>query len=174
MARLLAPADAKLLGLDSALPDTALQAVIDGAEAYLVSMAGPHCDPEITLPGGGDAPITLRQYHTLPGKELYLQRAARSVISISNEDETVIPQSEYALDPGGYIIRSVNGNFAVPLITLTAPVLNTAQRRLALLELVKLSLAWDGYASADYEGLSYQWSNRQAAIVAPLRSAGVV
>lgn len=100
-------------------------------EAEIIRRCGPHASASVTRMGG-DSVLTLG-------------RPAASITSIT-EAGTTLTTDDYELI-GTSILRRVGCNWGGPVVITYVPQDTTEQRKTALIQLVRLGLAYSGYQS---------------------------
>lgn len=129
------------------LSDAALQRILDAEEGEIVRRYGSHTEASETLQGGD--------------RLLFLNRPAASigeVVETVGVGDTVLDAADYRLwDDGRYLERLTTGAnpslYWAERVTVTyVPADQSAQRRLVLVQLVKLALAYAGLRSESVGG----------------------
>jgi hypothetical protein len=132
--------------IETDLPDTALQQVLDAAEDEITRRYGAHATASELLTGNGSW--------------LVLARAAVSITSITETiafTDTALAADDYRLWPGGRLERRIDGThgrmFWGDRVAVTyVPVDQTAQRTLVLVQLCKLAIQYSGLKSESVGG----------------------
>ena len=145
--------------VQSGLPDQALDIYIDAADNRIVTEVGPH-DGELAqfedFPNGGysaggiSLPASL--YSNSLHSNVYLYRPAVSIAEVkvweyglSEADGSVLDEAQYRVDHGGRVLVRVDAWWETHVKVTFTPVAENPKRRQALVQLVKLALAFDGY-----------------------------
>ena len=124
--------------VETELTDEALELIIDAADAIIQSHYGAHSG-ERTVIRNGD---TIRVWLPLPAqtvhavREFYYTPSDASVVSVWQPSESCVMRVD-----GGYFAPWVEVRYT--------PVDNTAQRRLALVDLAKVMVGYDALVSFD-------------------------
>lgn len=130
--------------VQSGLPEEALDVYVDAADQRIVSLIGPHSgdrtesfyDHNRSYYDGG------RPTH----KHLFLSHPAESIVSVVIDGAT-LEASAYRLEHGGRMLTRVGDyiEWHGDITVVYAPAFETARRLNAIVELVKLAVASDGY-----------------------------
>ena len=157
--------------VQTGLTDSALERVIDGEDAYIRRQVGEH-----------DPSGALTHEEEEPGEYVNLPRPAASVSSVSIEyflgGAYTVPTSYYRLTNGGRTVRLIypyifdlGSQYSRAVITYD-PEPENAERRAALIELVRLAVQDTGLAEERDDTYNYTAKDRLMArkqIIAPLR-----
>jgi hypothetical protein len=160
MTSLLSPAELQEFA-SSDLNDAALQIIIDGCEAEMIQRFGPHA--------------TATQTFFSPCAYIVLSRTATGIDTIT-ADGTELTTDDFTVI-SGRIVRLESGSWSGPLVVTYLPEDETAKRKLALMKLCKLEIAYSGYQSQSIGDVSEQPLDLNAErerIFASLASARVV
>ncbi len=149
----------KSLGVGTLLSDSALEIIVDGEDEWIRHKAGPH-DGVIRI---------VRQ--TVEDGRIYLSRPARLIglvqYSYPNLNQWT-PVTDVAMDFNGLYITSqilwgLGPRWDVEISFF--PVLDTARRRTALIEMVKNTLAYTGNEEMEVPGLETSWKRERQCIL---------
>lgn len=145
--------------VETDLPDTALQLILDSEEAEIIRRYGPHATATDVLSGGEWFPLQMAGLSGVTGW-LVLNRPAVSIVSIVQttfDQSLVLAAGDYTLWPGGRLEREGFGPnpaswWGEQVVVTYVPVDMTAQRALVLVQLCKLALAFTGLKSESVGG----------------------
>lgn len=151
--------------VETDLSDAALQCILDSEEAEIVRRYGPHATASETLAGGA--------------RWLILARDAASVTQIvetADGLDTALGADAYRLWPGGRIER-LDAIWAPRVAVTYTPREETAQRRLALINLCKLAIAYsglksEGVGSGDYQATALDYTGEREKLLRGLAPRG--
>ena len=153
--------------VETDLGDTALQRLIDDADALIVARFGPHTGNVIETIAGG-------------GEHLFLARPASAIVSVSEVVDDVasaLAASDYRSWWGGQALqRAINGtnpsSFWGDRVTVTyTPVDESARRTRIELDLVRLAIQYDATRSStvgDFSQTNADYATEREAIVGVL------
>lgn len=122
------------------LDDAALSLIIDAEEAEIVRRFGPHAQSG-----------TVSEFHAGYNRRLYLHRPATAITSVVEEwpyyglgtDIVTLTPDDYTLR-GNRFLERVNGMWGRYVTVVYTPVSDDAQRKIVLIQLVKLAMAYTG------------------------------
>ncbi len=125
--------------VDSGLSEEALNVYVDAADARIVQVVGPHS-------GTRTDGFYFGPYES--SKTVFLEHPAESLVSVSR-DGTDLDSDDYRLIHGGRAVERVGDymEWDGDVVVTYNPRVETARRISALVDLVKLALAMDGYSS---------------------------
>jgi len=121
----------------SGLSEDALNVYVDAADARIVHAVGPHS-------GTRTERVVFGPYQS--SKTIFLEHPAESIVSVSRDG---IEEEDYRLEYGGRAVVRVGDymEWDGDVVVTYNPRVETARRISALVDLVKLAVAMDGYAS---------------------------
>lgn len=163
-ATLLTPAELRD-HVETDLSDAALQRFLDSEEAEIVRRYGPHATASETLAGGGRWLVLARD-----------AAAVTAVVETMGDVETALDVDTYRLWPGGRIER-LGASWAPRVAVTYTPRDETAQRRLALINLCKLAIAYsglksEGVGSGDYQATALDYTGEREKLLRALAPRG--
>ena len=124
--------------IETSLIDEAIERYRDAAEEEIIAALGPAASHV--------------EVHASKGSIVPLARRATSITSVverNGDTSETVDSDEYELAPDGYSIRRKEGGSWGEEVTATVvPYTESASRIQAMLELVKLAIAFDGLASS--------------------------
>ena len=125
--------------IETGLPDTALERLIDGADEEIVRRAGPHAGA-----------VTVALSVLAPGALVALPAPAQTVVSVTEQRGSgaarPVASSDYQADFGGRFLRRLRGWWPDKVIVVYIPAPDQYRRLGVLIGLVKLDLAFSGLA----------------------------
>jgi hypothetical protein len=122
--------------VETELDDAALSVIVNAEEAAIEQRAGPVATATEYFPGGVGT--------------LWLSRAPSAITTVT-VDGVELDAARYAL-VGRSALRSLAGLWGRDVTVTYVPEDTTAQRRLVLVQLVKLALAYSGFSSLRLDG----------------------
>ena len=150
--------------VETGLSDDALDRLISAADAEIISYAGAHDDGEEIV----------GRINT-NGVRGFMPRVAASVSQVEDRtgDSTWVVRSTdtYELTHGGRIIESLKSRFHHEIRATFLPVSTEGQRRLALIQLVKLDTQFNALSSendATYATASVNYASERSRILSRL------
>ena len=170
--------------VETGLPDTALERVVDQMDALIVERHGAHTGPltETVYPYGYDGVMA---YHHLDGartvsglaSHFRVARPIDTITSITAYDgyhigatATVVPSTEYRVE-GRTLVRLMQ-RWPPRVVVEYTPVDNTASRQRVLIQLVRAELRWAPVLAEGVDGatVSYRaYDTDQRTILESLR-----
>ena len=139
--------------IETDLADTALQRLIDDAEAEIIQRYGAHAE-------GG----TVTEQHVVRSGErwIYPRRdvdvGAGIVVTrqhLGSSDVTTAEASEYVVDTGGAIRLLATGPWSDQLVTITyTPPTDAPRRKRVLVDLVRIAVRYDALSSSSLGDVS--------------------
>jgi len=149
--------------VSTTLNDAALQRIIDGEEQEIISRFGEHASHVETFE------------QEIPGSLLFPKRPILTVTSIvetitylnnfiggSGETTTTLDATDFSVEPGGKELRRLatgtnpRSEWGQRVVVTSVPVSESAKRILALINLCKLNLAFNGLTSESVGGGEYR------------------
>ena len=143
--------DLRSLGVGIGLTDPALDLALTSEDEWLTQKAGAHVED-------GDTAITIEEY--AHGGYLYLARPARELVSVTQRlylTDFSITGVEHELRDNGRVIYFYYYWTELTVIVEYYPILDLGKRKMALVELVKNTLAYNGYRHLEVPGADMEW-----------------
>ena len=165
MASDLIPTDQVETLVQSGLPTTDLEIIIDGADEEIIRFVGPH---------DGLRKVVLRVDYS---ENVYLPQPAENVSEVKEWPDTgaevdADPFTDYAIQAGGrYLRRTIGGYWSRNVAVTFTPYGDNARRAQVLVDIVKWELARSGHTreeTGEYE-TEQENQNEHTVILARLR-----